>query len=207
MKSKDNLIFVDIESTGLNPDSDVILEIAALPVSPDLETLDEGWSTVIHCPLIDPLKLDRVVTEMHTNNGLLAEVAVGGLGISAAQNAFLKYANEFVPYGETPLAGSSVHFDRLFLKKHMPAVDKFFHYRIADVSSVKEFWKRWFPEAGEPPKVKAHRALDDCHASVYEAKWYMERLVTTKEAHTMVTDVAINALQFAGADIQKGPRS
>ena len=195
MKSATNLVFVDLETSGLDPKQDVILEIAALPVDQNLEILHEGWSAVVQ-PLLpgktwssyentDPhwalaqhqKAMNETVLEMHTENGLFKDLEEGkGIGLQAAMREFLRYSEQFVPHGQTPLAGSSVHFDRKFLERYMSPVDKFFHYRIADVSSVKEFWRRWYPEAGEPPKVKAHRALADCYASVAEARWYKDRL-------------------------------
>lgn len=199
MRDRTNLVFVDIESTGLDSSRDVILEIAALPVDANLQILDGGWSTVVN-PVLPSRRWDDttgewgtyhpewvlkqlqrtmndVVLDMHSSNGLFAAIEAGeGMSLQLAATNFIRYAEQFVPHGETPLAGSSVHFDRRFLERHMPTVDKFFHYRIADVSSIKEFWRRWFPEAGEPPKVKAHRALDDCYESVNEARWYKERL-------------------------------
>lgn len=175
-----NLLFVDLETTGLDANRDVILEIAALPVDQNLNVLHKGWSTVISHPTVAPLPtMNDLVKQMHTENGLLTEIASGGLGIQTAQRVFLGYAEQFCLHGQTPLAGSSVHFDRKFLAQYMPGVDKFFHYRIADVSVIKEFWKRWFPDAGEPPKVKAHRALADCYESVTEARWYRDRLRLT----------------------------
>jgi oligoribonuclease len=176
-KLQSNLVFIDLETTGLEASNNVILEIAALPVDSRMNILDDGWSTVIYYPTKELLpQMADVVEQMHHENGLFAEIAAGGSSLKQAQLDFIRYAEQFVPHGQTPIAGSTVEFDRRFLHRYMPEVDKFYHYRYADVSSVKEYWKRWFPEAGEPPKIKAHRALEDCRLSVGEAKWYMDRL-------------------------------
>lgn len=175
-----NLVFLDLETTGLSATQDRIIEIAMLPVNCNLELLDQGWSCVVDPARFDLSTLNPTVQAMHTENGLLDELKnEAGIPLHEAAMAAVKYAQKFVIRGQSPLAGSTIHFDRGFLNRYMPVVDKFFHYRNADVSSLKEFWKRWYPEAGEPPKVKAHRALADCFASVAEAKWYHEHLQYT----------------------------
>jgi oligoribonuclease len=216
-RTKTNLIFVDLETTGLDSAKDVILEIAALPVDRNLNVLDEGWSAVIR-PIVPNGDWDRsydaenpgwllgqlkkemsqVVLDMHTGNGLFDDIAAGNvITLREATNQFIRYSEQFVPHGETPIAGSSVHFDRKFLENYMPPVDRFFHYRIADVSAVKEYFKRWFPEAGEPPKEKAHRALADCYLSVKEALWYRDHLqvdlahLDPREARDQILDARI----------------
>lgn len=194
-RSNMNLIVLDLETTGLDSLNNVIIEIAALPVDQDLNLLDDGWTAVINPALpysagpggdfADPAwvlaqhmaGMHDTVLKMHAENGLFDDIDAGkGISLSAATTQFLRYAEQFAPHGQTPLPGSSVHFDRKFLERYAPGIDRFYHYRLADVSSVKEYWKRWFPEAGEPPKVKAHRALADCYETVKEARWYKDRL-------------------------------
>lgn len=173
----DNLIVLDLETTGLSATQDRIIEIGMLPVTADLEILDEGWSVVVTPTGVDMEALHPVVQKMHTENGLLKELANGeSVGILEATRQAIHYAERFTVRGQSPLMGSTIHFDRKFLERYMPGLDKWFHYRCADVSSVKEFFKRWFPGAGEPPKVNAHRALPDCRESLAEARWYKSHL-------------------------------
>lgn len=172
-----NLIFLDYETTGLIKSQDRIIEIGMLPVNRNLELLDEGWSVNVSLSGYNIQLLDPFVADMHTQNGLLKELADGiSVSLKDAEHEAVEYAARFVHRGQTPLAGSSIHFDRGFMDKYMPRLDSWFHYRIADVSSVKEFYRRWFPEGSEPPKVKAHRALADCYESLNEAKWYRDHL-------------------------------
>lgn len=172
--SADTLIFVDIETSGLDIHKDVIFEVAALPVNGNLEPLDEGF-TVVVWSAEEELDIDPFVKEMHTRNGLLAEIATG-MWLEEASAMLVEYVERFADRNQIPMSGSSIHFDRKFLEQEMPKFEQWFHYRCIDVSTVKELWKRWFPGMGEPPKVKAHRALPDCYESVAELKWYKERI-------------------------------
>lgn len=172
-----NLLFLDLETEGLDPAYDRIIEIAILPVDANLEPLDAGWSQVILHQGFDSSRLNKTVSDMHTKNGLLKEIANGeGISLFDAIKEAVTYCNKYGTRGQLPMAGSSIHFDRKFLSKYAPLLDSWFHYRCADVSSIKEYWKRWYPEHGEPPKQNAHRALADCYASVAEALWYKSRL-------------------------------
>lgn len=177
MGTESNLIICDLETTGLRSQIERIIEIALLPVNANLEPLDVGWSTVVKLEYYNPAWMNKTVREMHTKNGLLADLEAGkGVDILDVTHSALQYCERFGVRGQLPLCGSSIHFDRKFLEKYMPSLDNWFHYRNADISSLKELWKRWFPEAGVPPKEKAHRALDDCYATLEEAKWYKQRL-------------------------------
>lgn len=173
----DTLIFVDIETTGLEMHKDVILEIGCLAVDGNLDPLDDGLSVVLWTHEED-LEIDPYVREMHTRNGLLAEVE-SGMWQEEAEDQLLKYVRQFGQDGEIPMAGSSIHFDRKFLERDMPKFEDWFHYRCVDVSTVKELWLRWFPGRGEPPKVKAHRALPDCVESLEELRWYKQRFTAS----------------------------
>lgn len=173
----DTLIFVDIETSGLDIQKDVILEVAALPVDGNLEPLDDGFSVVVWTHA-DDLTLDPFVQEMHTQNGLLADLT-NGVWAETAQALLLNYVGKFGQPGEIPMAGSTIRFDRNFLERDMPKFEDWFHYRCVDVSTVKELWLRWFPGRGEPPKVKAHRALPDCVESLEELRWYKQRFTAS----------------------------
>lgn len=172
--SNDTLIFVDIETSGLSLQKDVVMEVAALPVDADLNPIDEGLSVVVwnHA---DDLDLDPFVQEMHTGNGLLAAVDKG-MWIKEAEMILVDYVSHYGDRNQIPMAGSTIRFDRNFLERDMPKLEQWFHYRCVDVSTVKELFRRWFPGFGEPPKVKAHRALPDCYESVAELAWYKERI-------------------------------
>ncbi len=172
----ENLIFLDLETTGLSVVQDRIIEIGILPVDVNLRPLHEGWSAVITPTGYDLKRLNSVVLEMHTKNGLLAALEKEAIGILEATRQAIHYCEQFAVRGQLPLAGSTIHFDRGFLDRYMPGLDKWFHYRNADISSLKELWRRWFPDAGEPPKTGAHRALPDCYDSVAQALWYKQRL-------------------------------
>lgn len=173
-----NLLFVDLETTGLKPvTSNRILEIGILPVNAELEPLDIGWKTLVDPGLYDFDKMGDVVRQMHTENGLFDDLKnCEVLGWQAATKRAIQYCEQFGERQQMPVCGSSVRFDREYLQEYMPALDNWFHYRIIDVSTLKELWKLWFgTEAPKPPK-KAHRVLEDCYASVAELNWYRTRI-------------------------------
>lgn len=173
----DTLVFLDLETTGLL-DADRIIEIAALAVNGrTLEPLDEGFSTLVFCDPAILAHLNDIVREMHTANGLLAELALAGAsGAGEVARKTMEYLNQHGQPGQVPLAGSSVHFDRKFLKRQYPQIESWFHYRNFDVSTIKQEYRLRFPNAGEPPKNGGHRAMADCHDSIAELAWYRERM-------------------------------
>jgi oligoribonuclease len=174
MISVENLCFVDLETTGLVESQDRILEMGIIPVDPQLNLLDEGWSCLVTPLGYDLDNLGEVVKAMHTENGLLEDLKSGkALGLREAETAAIRYVEKFVPRGQTPMAGSSISFDRKFTRRYMPGFDGWFHYRDANVSSVKEFWKRWFGQESPKPE-KGHRVLQDCMDSIAEARWYKD---------------------------------
>ncbi|MEV4346879.1 oligoribonuclease [Actinoplanes sp. NPDC049596] len=171
----DLLVWIDCEMTGLDLGKDKLIEVAALVTDPDLNVLGEGVDLVIHA---DDAALDAmppVVRDMHAKSGLTEEVRASAITMAEAEEAVLAYIREFVPNPRTaPLCGNSIATDRGFLARDMPALDDFLHYRMIDVSSIKELCRRWYPRVyfGQPAKGLAHRALADIRESIRELEYY-----------------------------------
>jgi oligoribonuclease len=161
--------------TGLDLGKDKLIEGAALVTDPDLHSLGEGVDLVIH---VDDAALDAmppVVHDMHAKSGLTEEVRRSTVTMAEAEEIVLAYVKEFVPNPRTaPLCGNSIATDRGFLARDMPALDSFLHYRMIDVSSIKELCRRWYPRVyfGQPAKGLAHRALADIRESIRELEYY-----------------------------------
>lgn len=174
-----NMIFLDLETTGLHAATDQILEIGILPVDVNLEPLDVGWSSLVYSS-IRYTSWVEAVQEMHVESGLWQDLQTAGYDapdVSQVAREAIAYCEKFAERNELPLSGSSIEFDRKFLEISMPKLNNWFHYRNANASSMKEFFRRWFPDMPEHPKSKNHRALQDCYDSVSQAKWYKDRLV------------------------------
>jgi oligoribonuclease len=171
----DLLVWVDCEMTGLDLGKDKLIEVAALVTDPDLNVLGAGIDLVIHA---DDAALDampEIVREMHAKSGLTDEVRRSTVTTAEAEEAVLAYVKEFVPNPRTaPLCGNSIATDRGFLARDMPAFDSYLHYRLIDVSSIKELARRWYPRVyfGQPSKGLAHRALADIRESIRELEYY-----------------------------------
>jgi oligoribonuclease len=171
----DLLVWIDCEMTGLDLGKDALIEVAALVTGPDLNVLGEGIDLVIHA---DDAALDampEVVREMHAKSGLTDEVRRSTVTMAEAEQAVLAYIKQFVPNPRSaPLCGNSIATDRGFLARDMPALDDFLHYRMIDVSSIKELARRWYPRVyfGQPQKGLAHRALADIRESIRELEYY-----------------------------------
>ena len=170
----DQLIWVDLEMTGLDVDRERIIEAAVLVTNGDLEIIAEGPELVIHQPdeLLDAM--DEWNTEHHGGSGLTAMVRASKISESEAEDQLLAFVSQHCEARTAPLAGNSIHQDRLFLRKYMPRFEEFCHYRNVDVSTVKELARRWMPGAleGAPPKVGSHRALGDIRESLEELRYY-----------------------------------
>jgi oligoribonuclease len=170
----DRLVWIDCEMTGLDISSDALIEIAALVTDSDLNVLGDGVDIVIKPP---PGALDQmqdVVRAMHTKSGLLSQLDAG-VTVADAEKMVLAYVQEYVPEpGRAPLAGNTVSTDRTFLAREMPGLDAYLHYRIVDVSSIKELARRWYPRAyfASPSKTGNHRALGDIRDSIEELRYY-----------------------------------
>lgn len=175
MDKETNLIWVDLEMTGLLPESDTIIEIATIVTDKDLNILAEGPSLVIHQPDSIMLNMDEWNTEHHGNSGLTKRVQESQISMAQAEAQTLEFLAQYVEPGASPMCGNTICQDRRFLYNYMPELEKFFHYRHIDVSTLKELLKRWKPEAimpreGEP----AHLALADIRDSIDELKYYRD---------------------------------
>jgi oligoribonuclease len=172
----DRLVWIDCEMTGLDIRADALVEVAALVTDFDLNVLGDGVDIVIKPP---PEALDQMiefVRKMHISSGLIEELD-GGTTLEDAQAQVLAYVKEHCPEGSRPpLAGNTVATDRAFLARDMPELEQFLHYRIVDVSSIKELSRRWFPRAyyNAPSKSGNHRALADIRESIEELRYYRE---------------------------------
>jgi oligoribonuclease len=171
----DNLVWIDCEMTGLDLGKDALIEIAALVTDSDLNVLGDGIDVVIHAP--DPAldAMPEIVAEMHARSGLTTEVRGSTLTVAAAETLVLDYVRQWVPEPRTaPLCGNSIATDRGFIARDMPTLDAHLHYRMVDVSSIKELCRRWYPRIyyAQPDKGLAHRALADIRESIRELVYY-----------------------------------
>lgn len=177
-RSQDRIVWIDCEMTGLNLTADALIEVAALVTDSQLSVLGEGVDVVIRPPDGTLEQMEDVVRTMHTTSGLLNELAAG-ITLKEAEDAVLEYVRAFVPEPrKAPLAGNSVGTDRGFLARDMPELEGHLHYRIIDVSSIKELARRWYPRIyfASPSKAGGHRALADIRESIAELKYYREVL-------------------------------
>ena len=161
--------------TGLDLKTDRLIEIAVLVTDADLNILGAGIDVVIHADDAALSSMIPVVTEMHTRSGLIEEVRASIIDVAAAEEQVLDYIRAHVKQAKTaPLAGNSIATDRGFIARDMPKLDDYLHYRMIDVSSIKELCRRWYPRIyfGQPEKGLAHRALADIHESIRELKYY-----------------------------------
>ena len=177
-RSQDRIVWIDCEMTGLDLVADALVEVAALVTDSDLTVLGDGVDVVIRPPADSLVQMRDVVRQMHTTSGLLEELDAG-VTLEEAQQVVLDYVRAFVPEPRrAPLAGNSVATDRGFLARDMPELESHLHYRIIDVSSIKELARRWYPRVyfASPEKRGGHRALADIRESIEELKYYREAL-------------------------------
>lgn len=178
--------------TGLNLGSDKLIEIAALVTDADLNILGDGVDVVIHADAAALSSMIDVVAEMHSRSGLVDEVKVSTVDLATAETMVLEYIGEHVKQPKTaPLAGNSIATDRSFIARDMPTLDSFLHYRMIDVSSIKELCRRWYPRVyfGQPAKGLAHRALADIRESIRELQFY-RRTVFASPPGPSTSDIA-----------------
>jgi oligoribonuclease len=174
-KGLDRLVWADCEMTGLDLRRDALIEIAVLVTDSELRVLDDGVDIVITAPdeLLDGMQ--PVVREMHAHSGLTEAVRASTTTVAEAEQQVLDYLRKHVPEARTvPLCGNSIATDRAFLARDMPELDAFLHYRMVDVSSIKELCRRWYPRVyfSQPQKGLAHRALADVKESIRELRYY-----------------------------------
>ena len=175
MSQKDNLVWMDLEMTGLEPEQDVIIEIATIVTDGDLNVIAEGPVIAVHQPDILLDAMDEWNTRTHGNSGLTQRVRESQQDTRAAELATLAFLREHVKEGTSPLCGNSIHQDRRFLVKYMPELERYFHYRNIDVSTLKELAKRWKPSAVSSfQKQGSHQALDAIRESLAEMQHYRE---------------------------------
>ena len=170
----DRVVWVDLEMTGLDPSRHVIVEVAALVTDANLNILDSGIDLVVHATEAQLSQMDDFVRNMHTESGLIDEFETG-VSLEEAQREVLDYVKKFVPQsGQALLAGNSIGTDKAFLERDMPELINYLHYRVVDVSSIKELAKRWYHRTFEeaPAKHGGHRALADILESIQELVYY-----------------------------------
>ncbi len=191
------LVWIDCEMTGLHPHVDELVEVAVLITDAELNILDEGIDLVIRPSEAALAQMDPFVRDMHTTSGLLPELE-HGLTLEDATARVMEYLTARVPAGKALLAGNTVGQDKLFLSAYMPAVVEHLHYRIVDVSTVKELARRWYPRAyyQAPAKTGGHRALGDIKDSITELRYYRAAVMapspgpTSEEAQAIARVVA-----------------
>jgi oligoribonuclease len=175
----DLLVWMDLEMTGLEPDRERIIELAVLLTDGDLAIVAEGPELVIHQPDEVLAAMDDWNTKHHTASGLVERVRASTVSEADAEAAVLAFLDQHLgPKERPPLAGNSIHQDRRFIRRYLPRLDARLHYRLVDVSTIKELGRRWYPEAYDrrPAKNENHRALDDIRESLAELRYYRDAM-------------------------------
>ena len=173
-----NLIWIDLEMTGLDPERDRIIEIATLVTDAHLNILAEGPTIAVHQSDAQLALMDDWNVRTHTGSGLVERVKASPFDDNAAQQQTIEFLREWVPEGKSPICGNSVGQDRRFLFKYMPELEAYFHYRYLDVSTLKELVRRWKPEVLSGfKKENTHKAMDDIRESVAELAYYREHFI------------------------------
>lgn len=181
------MVWVDCEMTGLDARTDALIEVAALVTDSELNVLGTGVDVVIHASEEALASMPEVVVEMHARSGLTEAVRASTVSVAEAQRLVLDYVRTWVPEPHTaPLCGNSIATDRAFIARDMPELDNWLHYRMVDVSSIKELCRRWFPRVyfAQPQKGMAHRALADIQESIRELRYYRRTLFVAQPGPT-----------------------
>jgi len=204
VRVNDRLVWIDCEMTGLDIQRDALIEIACLVTDAELTLLDEGVDVIIKPPAEALAVMPEVVREMHTASGLLAELP-SGITVAEAQDIVLGYVRRHVAEPKkVPLCGNSIATDRWFIARDMPELDAYLHYRMVDVSSIKELARRWYPRTyfASPAKHGGHRALADIKESVQELRYYREAVFVPQPGPDSVTarEIAARHTEPGAAD-------
>ena len=198
----ERLVWIDCEMTGLDLRTDALVEVAVLVTDSELNVVDEqGLDLVITAPEETLAAMVDVVREMHTASGLLEEIGQATLGLAEAQEQLLAYIKQFVPERrKAPLCGNSIATDRGFLARDMPDLDDWLHYRMIDVSSIKELCRRWYPKVyfNAPAKQGGHRALADIRESIDELRYYRSTIFVP------LPGPGTDAARAAASDVRNG---
>ncbi|WP_370333199.1 oligoribonuclease [Mycolicibacterium hippocampi] len=195
---RDELVWIDCEMTGLDLKSDLLVEIAVLVTDSELNILGDGLDVVIHAGDEALSSMVDVVAQMHTKSGLIEEVRASTTDVATAESMVLDYIRTHISQAKTaPLAGNSIATDRGFIARDMPKLDDYLHYRMIDVSSIKELCRRWYPRIyfGQPEKGLAHRALADIHESIRELRYYRQTAFVTPPGPS-TSDIAAIAAEL-----------
>ena len=178
MSQNENLVWMDLEMTGLEPEQDVIIEIATIVTDSNLNIIAEGPVLAVHQPDVLLDAMDEWNTKTHGNSGLTERVRNSTTNARAAERLTLEFLRQYVKPGTSPLCGNSIHQDRRFLVKYMPELEAYMHYRNIDVSTLKELAKRWKPAVVSSFQKKgSHQALDDIKESIAEMQHYREHFL------------------------------
>ena len=178
MSRTDTLVWMDLEMTGLDPEDNVIIEIATIITDDELNIIAEGPVIAVHQPDFELDKMDEWNVRTHGESGLVERVKASKVSMAAAEKQTLEFIAQHVKKGHSPLCGNSIHQDRRFLVKQMPLLEEYVHYRNIDVSTLKELAKRWKPEILPGfKKAESHKALDDILESIAEVKYYREHFL------------------------------
>lgn len=181
MKNSNNLIWIDLEMTGLDPDENIIIEIATIITDSDLNILAEGPYLAIFQPQNSLDKMDEWNTKQHSKSGLIKRVQDSHITLAEAERQTLDFISQYVDKNTSPMCGNSICLDRQFLRIYMPKLCQYFHYRHIDVSTLKELAKRWRPDIKKHQKKNsAHLALSDIYDSIAELKHYRQQFVRLK---------------------------
>jgi oligoribonuclease len=200
----DRLVWIDCEMTGLDAESDLLLEVACLITDSELNVLGPGIDLVIGAPEASLERMDPVVKNMHAASKLDQAVRASDLTVAEAEQRVLAYVREFVPDArKAPLCGNSIATDRGFIARYMPALDTYLHYRMVDVSSVKELVRRWYPRVyyASPAKRGGHRALADIQESIEELRYYRAAVFAPQPGPSTESARGIAAATRADTDV------